>query len=89
MVGSDVFVGGVAMILGSVVVSAAVFNWEWYYQLNKPRWVEEKWGRGRARVIFALIGSALIVLGGIIAIGLMSNASASKCKTEFIKVARI
>ena len=62
-------VGFLTIVLGSVVVLAAIFNWQWYYDLHKARWVESICGRQGARVVFAFLGVALIVLGGAIAVG--------------------
>lgn len=69
MANRDLLVGLVTIALGSVVVLAAIFNWQWYYELHKARWVESVCGRQGARVIFAVLGVALIVLGGAIAVG--------------------
>jgi len=75
MLDADMFVGSVAIVFGALVASAAIFNWEWYYQLKKVRWIESLSGRTLARVFFMLLGFGLIVLGGVIAIGLLSNES--------------
>ena len=69
MLSRDMLVGFLTIVLGSVVVLAAIFNWQWYYELNKARWVESMCGRQGARVVFAVLGVALIVLGGAIAYG--------------------
>jgi len=73
MLDTDLFVGSVAIALGAFVASAAIFNWDWYYQLRKPQWVESLWGRTTARIIFAIVGLGLIVLGGVIAIGMLTD----------------
>ena len=78
MLDADMFVGSVAMALGAFVASAAIFNWEWYYQLRKPRWVESLWGRTAARIIFAILGLGLMVLGAVIAIGMLTEPSQTK-----------
>ena len=69
MVDRDMLVGFLTIVLGSVVVLAAIFNWQWYYDLRKARWVESMCGRQGARIVFAVLGVALIVLGGAIAVG--------------------
>ncbi|MEQ8787723.1 MAG: immunity 17 family protein [Pirellulaceae bacterium] len=74
MIEQQIVVGAVAMVLGGVCVSAAVFNWQWYYELHKSRWVESLCGRIGARVVNALIGAGLIGLGCAIAAGFGPNA---------------
>lgn len=75
MINPDLFVGAVAIAIGLFVMSAALFNWEWYYQLHKARWIESICGRGGARVFFGVLGLALIVLGAAIATGMLSGKS--------------
>ena len=77
MLDADIFVGSVAIVVGAVVVSAAIFNWEWYYQLHKARWIESFCGRSGARAVFAVVGLGLIVLGSAIALGHLSNKDTS------------
>lgn len=62
----DYFVGGVSVILGLVITSAAIFNWNWSYQLTKTKWLEGKLGRNATRSIYAIIGLGLVALGGYI-----------------------
>lgn len=78
MINPDVFVGSVAIGLGLLVCSAAVFNWEWYYRLHKARWIESICGRGGARVFFVILGIGLIVLGVSIATGILSDGTLSQ-----------
>ena len=56
------FVGGVAFTLGLLALVAAIHNRDWYYQLPKIQWVEERFGRPAARCIYAVLGAMLIVL---------------------------
>lgn len=73
MISADLFVGAVAIAIGLFVSSAALFNWDWYYQLHKARWIESIWGRSGARVFFGILGLGLIVLGAAIATGMLSG----------------
>ena len=65
----DLFVGAVAVVLGTTAVVAAVGNWDRCYQLSKARWLERLAGRGVVRGVYALVGITLIVLGLAIALG--------------------
>ena len=82
MIDADLFVGAVAMILGGVCLAAAVFNWPWYFELHKSRWIERLCGRVGARIFFALIGIGLIVLGGAIALGFLNNRSSASVQPD-------
>ena len=75
MIEQDIVVGAIAIILGGVCLCAAIFNWRWYYQLQKSRWVESLCGRVGARIVTGLIGAGLIVLGCAIALGFGPNSS--------------
>jgi hypothetical protein len=63
MIGEQVFVGGVAGILGLLALWAAIQNHDWFYELPKIRWIEERWGRARARMVYAMLGIALLAAG--------------------------
>jgi hypothetical protein len=65
-----IFVGGVAIILGALAVLAAIHNRDWYYQLPKTRWIEQRWGHSAARLFYALVGVALLALGLYVVLGL-------------------
>jgi hypothetical protein len=66
----DLFVGGVAVLLGALALLAAILNRDWYYQLPKTRWIEKRWGRIGARVFYASVGLALLALGVCVILGL-------------------
>ncbi len=71
MTSSDVLVGSVAIGVGIFILSTSVFNWDWYYELRKAKWIESVCGRQRARVLFALLGLFLVTLGTLMAGGLL------------------
>jgi hypothetical protein len=70
---ADMLVGVVAMALGGFLTAVAAFNWDWYFQLPKARWLESWCGRRGVRILFGLVGVALIVLGCAIAMGFGLN----------------
>lgn len=63
---ADYFMGGVSILLGLAILFSAVFNWSFAFQLAKAHWLETKLGRRTVRGVYALIGVALIALGGYI-----------------------
>ncbi len=65
----QLFVGAVAFVLGLLALIAAIHNRDWYFRLPKARWIQDRWGRGTARFVYALLGTALIALGIVILFG--------------------
>jgi len=61
------FVGGVALLLGSVCTAVALFDLRWFFRLPKAQWAESRWGHHATRIGFGLIGLTLILLGLYIA----------------------
>jgi hypothetical protein len=62
-------IGGVAFAIGSMFLAAAITNHPWFFQLRKLRLLEGALGRPAARWVCAVLGCALIVLGGLIVSG--------------------
>ena len=65
----QLFVGSVAILVGFFGLVAAIHNHDWYFRLPKARWIEKRLGRTAARVVYAMLGIALVVLG----IGIMAG----------------
>jgi len=65
----DLFMAGLALLLALLAIGAAVHNRDGYYRLPKVRWIDERWGRGVARVVYAVAGLVLLVLGILILSG--------------------
>ena len=75
---SDVFVGTLATLIGGLVFSSALMNWDWFFQLRKAKFLDDRWGRTRSRLLFAGIGIGLIGLGIAIACGWGPNKKNSE-----------
>lgn len=65
----DLFVGAVSILLGILAISSAVLNGPFSYSLWVARNIEKRWGRGMARLFYAVLGLFLIGLGIVIALG--------------------
>jgi hypothetical protein len=63
----QLFVSGVAFLLGTTCVLTAIMNLDWCFRLPKAQWAIGRWGRGGTRLAFAIIGILLILLGVYIA----------------------
>jgi len=70
---SDAFVGAVSVAIGLWALGSSVFNWESSYRLSKARWFEKRYGRGGARMFYAVLGILMLVLGIAIAAGFGPN----------------
>ncbi|MCA9268746.1 MAG: hypothetical protein KDA41_09765 [Planctomycetales bacterium] len=66
---ADLFVGGVAVGLGLAALLAAVLNIDVGFRLPKAQAIESRWGRRGARICYALLGAALLLLGAAIIAG--------------------
>ena len=65
----DLFVGGMAIVVGSLLLLAAAIGSNVPFQLPKLRWLEAKIGRGAARAVLAAIGTAVVAIGILIVVG--------------------
>jgi len=73
----QLFVGGVAVVLGTLAIAAGVSNRDAFFQATKIKWIETFGGRPLSRSIYALLGLTLIGLGIAIAMGFAPNSSAA------------
>lgn len=66
-----VFWGIVIVLIGVMLIVGSYFNWNWFMKMWKDvDWVEAL-GRNGARVLYSIIGLLGIVLGLLIAIGVI------------------
>ena len=65
----DIFMAGLAMILALLAFGAAIYNHDACYRLSKVRWIDERWGRGVARIGYVIMGLFLLALGLLILSG--------------------
>jgi hypothetical protein len=65
----DLFVGGLAIVMGVSLIVVAALGSEAPFRLPKLRWLESQIGRGPSRATLAAIGLGLVVLGALIAAG--------------------
>ena len=63
------FVGGVSIVVGTWLLVTGATDVKWLFRLRKARWLDRRLGRSQARLLIALTGLALIVLGAVIASG--------------------
>lgn len=66
----DLFVGGASVLVGLFLAGGAALNAPWLLALPKSRLLAETIGTAAARVLIALLGIGLVVLGIAVARGL-------------------
>jgi hypothetical protein len=66
---ADIFVGGVAIVLGLVTLTSAVTPDHAVYQLPKIRWLAAQVGPSGARGVLVGLGVLLVTLGFLIMLG--------------------
>ncbi len=52
-----------AWLAGAFVIVAVITDWNWFFEHPKAQFFVVHFGRGGARVFYAALGIALIVLG--------------------------
>jgi hypothetical protein len=65
----DLFVGGLAIFIGCLLIAGAAVNSPTLMALAKARRLSEAVGKTAARVIIAAIGGISILIGALIAAG--------------------
>jgi hypothetical protein len=60
---SEYLVLTIFVLTGSISLTAAIFNFDWYFRSRKAATFVENFGRNGARVFYGLLGIALISSG--------------------------
>lgn len=61
--------GLIIVACGLFSICGAFFNWDWFMNHRKARFLSNFLGRSGARLLYGILGGALVVLGGAIASG--------------------
>ncbi len=65
--------GLLIVAIGAFALSGAGFDWDWFMENRKARFFVSIFGRTGARVFYALLGAGLVVLGVLIAAGVIDG----------------
>ena len=63
--------GLVFAAIGLFAICAAGLDWEWFMNHRKARFLVGVLGRAGARVFYAILGIGLVVLGVLVAAGIL------------------
>jgi hypothetical protein len=66
--------GLVLAACGLFAICGAGFDWEWFMNHRKARFVSTIFGRAGARVFYMLLGTGLVVVGLLMAAGIVQDA---------------
>ena len=59
---------------GVFAICGAAFDWEWFMNHRKARLFVRLLGRGGARVLYGVLGTAMVVVGVLMATGVIQEA---------------
>ena len=57
--------------IGLFAAVAAAFDWDWYMNSRKARWMVNLIGRNGARLLYIVLGGALVVAGSLELFGMI------------------
>ena len=60
------------ILVGAILLLAALSNWSYFFKGRKAKFLTTKLGIKGARIFYAFLGSAFIVLGLLINLGVIS-----------------
>ncbi|MEO0947389.1 MAG: immunity 17 family protein [Cyanobacteria bacterium J06641_5] len=59
---------------GIFAICGAAFNWDWFMNHRKARFLVRLVGRTGARLFYGFLGSTLVVLGVLIGLGIVESS---------------
>lgn len=68
-------IGLLFVAAGLFSICGGVFDWDFFMNSRKARLFVGIFGRSGARVLYILLGLAIVGLGALIAMGILQNAS--------------
>ena len=52
-----------AWLIGVLTIAAALLDWDWFFKNRRAKFFVDTFGRNGARIFYALLGVAIIVIG--------------------------
>lgn len=68
-------VGLFIVAAGILSICGAAFNWDWFIDSRKARFFVAIFGRTGARIFYAILGIAAVVMGALVALGILKDAT--------------
>lgn len=67
-------IGWFISLCGAFAICGAAFDWDWFMNHRKAQMFVSWFGRVGARVFYGLLGTVLVVLGALLALGIVQDA---------------
>jgi hypothetical protein len=78
-------IGLLFVAAGLFAICGALFNWDFFMNARRARFFVTVFGRQGARICYGLIGSTLVILGSLIALGIVkTEAAVSKGRADYL-----
>ncbi len=61
------------ILVGLFAIAGAIFNWDWFMNSRKARFIVKIFTRTGARIFYLFLGSGIIVLGILFQFGVIKN----------------
>ena len=58
---------------GIFCLCGTVLNWDWFFESRKARGVVMLFGRSGARIFYGLLGTVIVVMGILLALGIIQS----------------
>lgn len=68
-------VGLIFVAAGIFSICGAAFDWDWFINSRKARFFVATFGRTGARIFYSVLGIVIVVLGTLIMLGVLKDAS--------------
>lgn len=68
-------IGLIFIAAGLFSICGAAFDWDWFINSRKARFFVATFGRTGARVFYALLGISIVLIGVLIAFGIVRNGA--------------
>ncbi len=66
-------VGLIFVAIGLFALCGAGFDWEWFMNHRKARFLTAIFGRTGTRIVYGILGGGLVVFGFLVALGLIET----------------
>jgi hypothetical protein len=68
-------IGLILVAAGIFSICGAAFDWDWFINSRKAQIFVAMFGRNGARVFYVILGLAIIVMGALIWLGILKDAT--------------
>jgi len=67
--------GLILVAFGIFSICGAVFDWDWFINSRKARFFVAIFGRTGARIFYGILGLVIIVIGVLVTLGILKDAT--------------